>query len=481
MSTLTPSVTNPKHHNAVFSAEELLASPLPEPKAYAVHGILRLNMARPSLLVGLPRAGKSTLAIQMAVAVSNGDQFLERPTTMGHVIYWRTEDSPEHTKEQFMKAGLKQNVSVIFPNRLPSGTTTDDKKNLLLAELAKHPDTRLVIIETLASYAGKVALNESTDVIEVLDRFQSEVMQHHPKPAYLLLHQFNKEAKGNDRAPKRAMMRVNGSIFLSAGAAATIYLDQVSDEDKRRIVMTEGRDGDIEIDPTYLVFDQCTNTSTLGGLVADEKKAKAQEKAAKSVMSVEDVFEQTLKNNPGITKTKFYEEVRQAGLKIEQTALTDALDNIISLGWASLKKDGKNQRLVWNGKGAKPAESATTIELAPTDQEPVEKSATPPVTAEHKAGIIEAVPSFGTIYAVSSHICEALDLLTDDKRVAKWDTVIQNLLMAGNTPEHICEVFDYARKEKGTTEAMLKGYPHEAFGKKFSQLAKSMAEGTVTA
>ena len=220
------------------------------------------------------------------------------------------------THASFKKAGLIPGVSdlsFIFPKLLPPG---NDKIQVLRDELVKYPDTKLVVIETLTSYMDGAALNESKDILKAFEKFYADIMIHHPTPAYLLLHQFNKNGKGNDKAPVRAMMRINGSVFLSAETACTIYLDQVSDEDKRRTIMTEGREGDVEIAPTFLIFDAETNTSTLGGTVADERASKAKEKQDKAVYDADAMIEASLLKHPNIARKALYAVLRKSGLKM---------------------------------------------------------------------------------------------------------------------------------------------------------------------
>jgi RecA-family ATPase len=78
------------HYNPTPTADQLLDSPLPDQTLYVLDRMLQCNNPRPSMLAGLPRGGKSTLATQIAVAVANGTDTLERPTTRGHVIFWKT-------------------------------------------------------------------------------------------------------------------------------------------------------------------------------------------------------------------------------------------------------------------------------------------------------------------------------------------------------------------------------------------------------
>jgi hypothetical protein len=453
------------HHNATPTADQLLTSPLPDKTLYVIDRLLQCNNPRPSLLVGLPRGGKSTLATQIAVAVANGTDTLERQTQKGHVIFWKTEDFMPQTHASFKKAGLIPGVSdlsFIFPKLLPPGT---DKIQVLRDELAKYPDTKLVVIETLTSYMDGAALNESKDIIKAFEKFYNDIMVHYPKPAYLLLHQFNKNNKGNDKAPVRAMMRINGSVFLSAETACTIYLDQVSDEDKRRTIMTEGREGDVEIAPTFLIFDAETNTSTLGGTVAEERASKAKEKQDKAVYDADAMIEASLLKHPNIARKALYAVLRKSGLKMGAEDMRAAVQNLIDLKWITATKDGRFERLTWQGiQGLSPESQPETVAVQVSEASP--------------AGTITQDPSWGTSFKVSSHICQALKL-ESLKYTQPWDVIAQNLLIKGQEPEYIIAVFDFFRAENPKNDVGMRVNPG-TFEREFNQIATRMTERMVT-
>ena len=450
-----------------YTAAELLASPLPDPTVYVVDRLLRGNVIRPSMIVGYPRAGKSTATTQLAIAVANGTPIWGRETQQGHVIFWKTEDGLPETHAAFKKAGMTADskVSFLFPKKLPVA----DRRLALRAELTKFPDTTLVVIETLSSYIGDVALNESRDVIKAFDQFYAEVIADFPKPAYLFIHQFNKNGPASNKAPQRALLRVNGSIFLSGETACSIYIDQNSDEDRRRWIMTEGREGDIDIEPTYLIFDAETNTSTLGGTVADERAAKTKEKQDKAICDVDEMIETALVKHPNIGKKDLYALLRKAGLKMGADAMRIAVQSNIDLGWITVAKDGKYERLTWKGiSGLSPA----------PEPKAQPESVAVEVADEVPAGTITSYPSMGACFAVSGHMCKALNL-TSPKYTTPWDVIAQNLLSKGHPSEYIIAVFDFYRSEDMKNDTAMRTTP-EIFEKHFEKIAMRMTERTVT-
>src|SRR5580698_3872761 len=110
-----------------ISTEDILALPPSKPTDWVIADLLRTGRKRPSLLCGLPEAGKSTLAHQLALAVANGIKFLDRDTVKGHVLYWKNEESAADVREDLIQAGLVDvdNLTMILPE------PNDDNTNVL--------------------------------------------------------------------------------------------------------------------------------------------------------------------------------------------------------------------------------------------------------------------------------------------------------------------------------------------------------------
>ena len=72
-----------------------------------------------SLLVAKPKVGKTTLALNLAIAVSRGADFLGRKTTQGPVVYLALEE-----KKGEIKKKLKQAGSTDEPSRFHFGSAT---------------------------------------------------------------------------------------------------------------------------------------------------------------------------------------------------------------------------------------------------------------------------------------------------------------------------------------------------------------------
>src|ERR1700686_1019338 len=93
-----------KHRIPLLSSKEWAALPTP-PKDWIVNGLLRVGRRRPSILAGNAGDGKSTLAKQLAIAISQGKPFLGRETKRSPSIYWQTEDEVPDVVEALMLMG----------------------------------------------------------------------------------------------------------------------------------------------------------------------------------------------------------------------------------------------------------------------------------------------------------------------------------------------------------------------------------------
>lgn len=132
-----------------FTAADLLALQLP-PLRYAVDGLIPEGA---TLLAGRPKVGKSWLIMQIAVAVASGKPALGRiPGQPGEVLYLALEDSQRRLQGRLgyllaqMQGQCPQGLSfaIQWPQLGQGGL------DQLAHWLDKHPDARLVILDTLA-------------------------------------------------------------------------------------------------------------------------------------------------------------------------------------------------------------------------------------------------------------------------------------------------------------------------------------------
>lgn len=239
------------------------AAASPDQSVWVIANLLRTNRQRISLFCGSPHAGKSTNARQLAVAVAQGKPFLGRPTVKSKVAYWQSEETTEDAAYDFEKSGLKEGDDIIILHPEPN----DNHLAELDRCLSEDPEIRLVIIETLDDFLQMDDLSDNPSARRAFERFDREVIsKHRERVSFLALHHFKK----SDEQRGLSLTKILGATVIAGKTDCKIYLRQVSDTDPRRIVSAQTRKG-VPIEPTYLEFDEGTQTSTLGQTLADER------------------------------------------------------------------------------------------------------------------------------------------------------------------------------------------------------------------
>ena len=267
----------------LYSPHDLHALPSETPE-WVVDNLLRTNRKRPSLLCGSPHSGKSTLAKQLAIAVTQGTTFLGRNTVQGKVIYWQSEEDRQDAKEDFFRSGMALDDSIVIVHPLPE----EDHCAELNKVLDSNPDTKLVIIETLDDFLRVRDIKENTAAREAFERFDAQVVSKHCSHcSFLTLHHFKKSDK---QKANLSLTQILGATFIAGRTDAKMFMHQISDEDPRRVFHAVVRKG-AAIEPTYLDFDPETQTARLGMKVADEKaRSKKAMKESESAELEAEIF-----------------------------------------------------------------------------------------------------------------------------------------------------------------------------------------------
>jgi hypothetical protein len=247
----------------LISGAELLGMKF-DPEKWVVADLLRIDSKRMSMLLGQPRDGKSTLAWQLAAAVTSGQPFLGRKTLRSPVLFWQVEAESRKVAASLRRLGYDpaRDEKLLVLN----SSTTGSNLKALRRELEEHPGVQLVIIETLDDLLRIQDLNKNSAARESFEKFDNLIMNDFSsRCAFLALHHLNK--KECDRQDAMNM----GATVISGKTDNLLYIRRKSDDDPRRVFNTKLRSG-VEIPLTYLDYDAETETSTLGLTLADERR-----------------------------------------------------------------------------------------------------------------------------------------------------------------------------------------------------------------
>lgn len=224
-----------------MTAEELAAQSFPPP-SFIVENLIPMGM---NVLGGAGKIGKSWMMLWLAMRVAQGLPVWDRPTMQCGVLYLCLEDT--FPRIQRRMAAINETPVPHLRFAVQSGKLHDGLEEQITEHLCLHPDTKLVIIDTLkkvrdsseASYAGDyddvAALKAIAD-----DRNISIIIVHHLR-------------KTKDKEdPFNELIGSNGVL----GAVDTAYLLKKGFRGaKTATLMVTGRD--VEDQELVLRFEDC--------------------------------------------------------------------------------------------------------------------------------------------------------------------------------------------------------------------------------
>ena len=197
-----------------MSANQLILSDI-EPPNWIVPNILPQGLA---ILCAGSKVGKSWMALQMCIAVTEGGNFLNYPTIKNGCLYLALEDSYYRLKDRLSKMRPNSLFSKEFYMGIKAQTMDSGLFDQLQEELTEHPKIKLVIIDTLQKIRGQVRKNElayATDYRE-LGKLKEFADSH--KICILLIHHLRKMADSDDVfnmiSGSNGIMGVCDSIFI---------------------------------------------------------------------------------------------------------------------------------------------------------------------------------------------------------------------------------------------------------------------------
>ena len=131
-----------------IDGETLMSQPL-TPLNFVVDTLLSQGL---HILAGSPKVGKSWLALWLAVTVAKGEAVWGMGVKQGTTLYLCLEDSTLRIQNRLFEITEDAPASVHFTTN--SDTLGKGLEEQLRAFLSEHPDTVLVIIDTLQMIRG---------------------------------------------------------------------------------------------------------------------------------------------------------------------------------------------------------------------------------------------------------------------------------------------------------------------------------------
>jgi hypothetical protein len=149
-----------KHTFNIIHAAKLLEAP-PKTARWLWGGIL--SEGETSLLVAKPKVGKSTLALNLAVAVSRGAKFLGRSTCQSPVCYLALEEKAEEIRRRLKALAVTNEPLFLHIGMAPEEGVAELETRIVSEGLG------LLIVDTLQKLIRVKDLNDYAQVISALE------------------------------------------------------------------------------------------------------------------------------------------------------------------------------------------------------------------------------------------------------------------------------------------------------------------------
>lgn len=229
----------------VISAPELQRANLP-PVKYLVEGVLPDGT---SLLTAASKIGKSWLVLDLGLCQASGRPFMGHKTNQCGVLYLALEDSLNRLQKRMKKilAGKEAPAQFYFTTEAPR--LDNGLLDTLDAHLKRHPDTKLIIIDTLQKIRGQALPRESGYAQDY--REMEEVKSFMDKRGVSVLFVHHNRKMKDDDDPFNMISGTNGIM----GAADTIWtITKANRADEEATLHITGRD--VEQSETVIKFDK---------------------------------------------------------------------------------------------------------------------------------------------------------------------------------------------------------------------------------
>lgn len=241
-----------------IDADTLLSTPLPVTK-FIVEGLLPEGL---HILAGSPKVGKSWLALWICLQVSKSEPVWELQTTQGTVLYLCLEDSYTRIQSRLFQITDDAPDTLHFANL--SASIGDGLEKQITAFLSKHPDTNLIVIDTLQKIRDIIPdANSYASDYRDLSSLKNLADNHHI--AILLIHHLRK-MKDDD-----PMNMISGTTGISGAADSNFVLKRKDRNSPYAELYCTGRD--IESRVLELCFRKESHTWDLEKPIESETAA----------------------------------------------------------------------------------------------------------------------------------------------------------------------------------------------------------------
>ena len=205
-----------------------------------------------SLLLGKPKAGKSTLARCLCMAVATGGRWLERQCAVGPVLYMALEEIRGEVRRHFAALGAQADHPIhAFIDRIPVGA---DPAQWLRPAIT-HYEPALVVIDPLARFVRMRDGNDYMDVTSKLEPLISLARESEAQTHIAFVHH-SRKAPGQHGDESLGSTAILGSV----DTAISLTRDSAGPD---RMIYSTNRYGE-DLPATIVTLDQESGWVNLG-------------------------------------------------------------------------------------------------------------------------------------------------------------------------------------------------------------------------
>ncbi len=230
-----------------IDAETLLSQPMRQ-LPFLVDDLLAPGLY---ILAGAPKVGKSWLALWLCTRIASGKPVWKFSAHRSTVLYLCLEDNRQRIQNRLseMVGGEPDDLSSLHFSTEAQTLTMPDRGTGLLKQLlefvAGHPDTRLIVIDTLQKVRSAADVSYGCDYND-LSLLKNFADQHHL--TVLVIHHLRK-MKDDD-----PLNRISGTTGIAGAADGTLVLIRSKRSESGAVLHCTGRD--IQTRELVLEFNQ---------------------------------------------------------------------------------------------------------------------------------------------------------------------------------------------------------------------------------
>lgn len=226
-----------------------------------------------AMLCGEPRAGKTTMALNLALAIARGYPFLQRKTTKSVCLYISIDNSRRDMKTLLTQLGCTDNDQIFLHyGKIPVRSVD------WCLDMAVRVGARFVVIDTLERFFERYEINKP-DFAKAMAPMDLEIKRLGITPLYV-----------HHATAHPGLDSKIGSMFMghtTVKAMTPYYLELLRvGESRHRVLSTDLRSG-TNIAGMYVKLDRTTGWAMKGGRIEDALLDETKEKILAAMSNIQ--------------------------------------------------------------------------------------------------------------------------------------------------------------------------------------------------